>query len=104
MAVFFISLDKHGSKRHWFIILNEGLEGTWQNNSNEVINVARNLRIKCAHVISGAGDISAVGAYCNNEELAKMLTLLELKRGDIRKANVGEAKLFAQQDCRLLAS
>lgn len=54
------------------------------------------MSIECAHVISGAGDISAVGAYFNNEELAKMLTLLELKRDDVRIANAVEAKLFAQ--------
>ena len=81
-------------KRRWYILLNEGLEGTWAENSRLIINAARKLGIKCAHVISGAGDISAVGAHCNFEELQKLLDVLGMEMDAVGLANAGEAYLF----------
>lgn len=81
-------------KKHWYIILNEGLDGAWKDNSQNVIGAAMSLNIDCAHVVSGAGDISAVGAYCNNEELLKLLAALGIDIENVKVANAGEAQLF----------
>ena len=81
-------------KRRWYILLNEGLSGAWADNSQIIIYAARKLGIKCAHVISGAGDISAVGAHCNFEELQKLLDELGMDMNAVGLANAGEAHLF----------
>ena len=45
-------------------------------------------------MISGAGDVSAVGAYCNFEKLQKLLNELGRDVNEVGLANAAEAMLF----------
>lgn len=79
-------------KRQWYIIRNDSAEELEK--AQGVIDAANKLGIKCAHVISGAGDISAVGAYCNSEELQSLLGELEIDINGVGVPNSAEIKLF----------
>lgn len=81
-------------KKRWYIILNVGLEDDWKDKGQTVIDAADSLGIDWSHVISGAADVSAVGTYCNFEELQKLVNKLGIEIDNVRLADGGEAKLF----------
>lgn len=81
-------------KRVWYIVRNDSLDDMWMEKSQRVIDTANKLGIECSHVVSGMGDVSAIGAYCNVEELQSLLDELGNDIGDVELANTGEVKLF----------
>lgn len=80
--------------RQWYIIRNDSTEDLEK--SQTAIDAAVECGIECAHVISGAGDISVVGAYCNNEELIQLVEKLGMELDDVEVADRGESKHFEQ--------
>lgn len=81
-------------KKHWYIILNVGLEDDWKEKAQTVIDAADSLGIDWAHVMLGAADVSAVGAYCNFEKLQKLVNKLGIDIDNVRLAGGIEVKLF----------
>lgn len=81
-------------KKHWYIMQNIGLDDDWKDKGQTIIDAADSLGIDWAHVISGAADVSAIGAYCNFEELQKLVDILGIEMDNIRLAGSVEAKLF----------